>query len=159
MKPEPTLLEIATDPKAARRAKAEARAAEYRLRVETFTRFLEGMGEPAPVLEVRFAEPARDWAFDLAWPLDRVALEVDGGAFMPGGGRHTRGAGFREDQAKLNAAVLLGWRVLRILPEQLPKAPTAALVAQALRLARGGPRERLPEIVTYKPPRKARRPG
>lgn len=153
-------LELDQDPKeaarAAKRAKADARKAEYRRRVEAFTRFLAGMGEPAPTLEVEFAQPARDWSFDLAWPADRVALEVDGGAFIPGGGRHTRGAGFREDQAKTNAAALLGWIVLRTLPEKLEKVETAAMVAQALRRARGGELERLPVSLSQKPSERPR---
>lgn len=158
-------LELALDPKEAakaeRRSKAAARAEEYRLRVEVFSRLLAGMGEPAPTLEHEFAQPSRDWSFDLAWVGERVALEVDGGAFIPGGGRHNRGAGFREDQNKTNAAALLGWRVLRILPEALPRAETASMVAQALRLSRGGDPEPLPYRLTEKPAakRKGRRRG
>ena len=147
---EPSLLDLATDPKAARRARQKAREEEYQRRVEVFTRLLAGLGEVPPVQELQFALPSREWKFDLAWPEARVALEVDGGVFMPGGGRHTRGAGFREDQAKTNAAALLGWRVLRILPEQLDKSSTAAMVAQALRLARTGAPgtpERLPDVL------------
>lgn len=156
-------LELLQDPKEAakaqRRAKAEARAEEYRQRVEVFSRLLAGMGETAPVLEVEFAAPARDWSFDLAWPAERVALEVDGGAFIPGGGRHNRGAGFREDQHKTNAAALLGWRVLRVLPEALPRAETAGMVAQLLRLVRGGPIEALPYRLTVKPAARSKRKG
>lgn len=148
-------LELVQDPKQAakdqRRAKMEARADEYRQRVEIFSRLLAGMGEPAPTLEVEFARPHREWSFDLAWPTERVALEVDGGAFIPGGGRHNRGAGFREDQNKTNAAALLGWRVLRILPEALPRAETAGMIAQLLRLVRGGALEPLPYRLVQKP--------
>lgn len=56
--------------------------------------------------------PTRKWRFDLAWPREKVAVEVDGAVFT--GGRHTRGAGFEEDCAKLNEAALLGWSVLRV---------------------------------------------
>lgn len=51
--------------------------------------------------------PIRGWEFDFAWPLIRLAIEVDGR------GRHQREKGEREDQQKINAAVELGWRVLR----------------------------------------------
>jgi hypothetical protein len=71
---------------------------------------------PEPEREYRFAPPRR-WRFDYAWPLHRVALEVEGGAFA--GGRHTRGAGFRNDLEKYNTATAAGWRVFRVLPEQL----------------------------------------
>lgn len=65
---------------------------------------------PKPAREYRF-HPERKWRFDFAWPEHKVALEIDGGTW--GGGRHTRGAGFEEDCHKLNAAAVLGWRVLR----------------------------------------------
>ncbi len=55
--------------------------------------------------------PKRKWRFDFADPANKVAVEIDGGVFA--GGRHTRGAGFRADCEKINAAAVLGWRVLR----------------------------------------------
>ena len=70
------------------------------------------LGLPRWVEEHRFATLiGRKWRFDFAWPDRMLAVEIDGGAFS--GGRHTRGAGFVEDCRKLNAAVLMGWRVLR----------------------------------------------
>lgn len=63
-----------------------------------------------PLREFRF-HPTRKWRFDLAWPELRVAVELDGATWH--GGRHTSGAGYREDCLKLNAAVRAGWRVLR----------------------------------------------
>lgn len=53
----------------------------------------------------------RKWRFDFADPENKVAVEIDGGVFA--GGRHTRGVGFRADCEKINAAAVLGWRVLR----------------------------------------------
>lgn len=88
---------------------------DYRI----FELALVALGAPRPEREHRF-HPHRRWRFDLAWVLEGgrgIALEVDGGAFT--GGRHTRGAGFREDLAKRRAATLLGWRVLHYLPEEL----------------------------------------
>jgi very-short-patch-repair endonuclease len=66
--------------------------------------------------EYRF-HPTRKWRFDAAFPERMIAVEIDGGAFI--GGRHTRGAGFKRDCEKLNAAALMGWRVFRFLPEQI----------------------------------------
>ena len=60
--------------------------------------------------EYRF-HPERKWRFDFADPVNKVAVEIDGGVF--GNGRHSRGAGFRSDCEKLNAAAALGWRVFR----------------------------------------------
>jgi len=75
--------------------------------------------------EFQFYYPARLWRFDFAWPdnpENLVALECDGGAFVPDGGRHNRGAGFLADMERSNAAVLLGWRVLRYPPAKLNEA-------------------------------------
>jgi len=67
-------------------------------------------GLPEPSTELQF-HATRKWRFDYAWLAERVAAEVDGGIWVKG--RHTRGAGYERDCEKLNAAVLLGWRVLR----------------------------------------------
>jgi very-short-patch-repair endonuclease len=64
--------------------------------------------------EHRF-HPTRRWRFDLAWPDRKLAVEVDGGQWMAGGGRHNSDA----DREKLNAAAIAGWRVLRYSPRQL----------------------------------------
>jgi very-short-patch-repair endonuclease len=76
--------------------------------------------------EYRF-HPRRKWRFDAAFPERMIAVEIDGGAFI--GGRHTRGAGFRRDCEKINAAGLLGWRVFRFLPEQVDDEMAAVLFA------------------------------
>lgn len=52
----------------------------------------------------------KDWRFDIAILEHMIAIELDGGVFN---GRHTRGLGFIEDINKINAATLMGWRVLR----------------------------------------------
>jgi very-short-patch-repair endonuclease len=65
--------------------------------------------------EYRF-HPERRWRFDFAIPEHKVAIEVEGGAFV--NGRHTRGAAFVKDCDKYNAAMLLGWRVFRFVPKQ-----------------------------------------
>lgn len=55
--------------------------------------------------------PERKWRFDFAFPEEKIAIEVEGGLFSQG--RHTRGRGYIGDMQKYNAAVCLGWRVLR----------------------------------------------
>lgn len=69
-----------------------------------------------PEYEYRF-HPSRKWRFDCAWREHMIALEIEGGIWSQG--RHTRGAGFLGDMEKYNAAVLLGWRVLRTTPDKL----------------------------------------
>lgn len=85
--------------------------AAFRLRL----RLNEGAIRP-PEQEYRF-HPQRRWRFDFAWPEERVAVEIEGGAWV--NGRHTRGSGFGEDCRKYNEAVVLGWRVLRVTGEHI----------------------------------------
>jgi very-short-patch-repair endonuclease len=69
------------------------------------------------VREFQF-DPQRNWRFDFLLP-GKIVVEVDGGAYT--GGRHTRATGFINDMEKLNAATLLGYRVLRYTPDQVKK--------------------------------------
>jgi len=89
---------------------------------------IEDLMPPGFVREHRF-HPVRRWRFDYAWPQHKVALEIEGAAFMRG--RHTRGAGFRNDIAKYNAATLLGWRVFRCLPEEFQSAEVTRFMREA----------------------------
>ena len=73
-------------------------------------------GIPEPTPEYRF-HSRRKWRFDFAWVAELVALEIEGGAWT--GGRHTRGKGFLADIEKYNAAVVLGWSVLRCTPQMV----------------------------------------
>jgi len=59
----------------------------------------------------------RKWRFDYANPIQKIAIEVEGGAWT--NGRHTRGAGFIKDIEKYNAATRQGWRIFRYTPEQM----------------------------------------
>ena len=79
--------------------------------------------------EYRF-HPTRRWRFDLAFPSRWVAVEVDGGAFIAG--RHARGAGIRNDCEKFSEAAALGWRVLRVLPEQIESGQALGWLERAL---------------------------
>jgi len=55
--------------------------------------------------------PERRWRFDHAFVSLKVAVEYEGGIWT--GGRHTRAIGYAKDCEKYNAAVKLGWKVLR----------------------------------------------
>lgn len=76
-------------------------------------------GLPEPVPEYRF-HPQRKWRMDYAWPMHRIAVEIDGGLWINGG--HSRGVGRLRDMEKDRAATLLGWRTLRYAPDQLGQA-------------------------------------
>jgi very-short-patch-repair endonuclease len=85
-------------------------------------------GLPKPAREFRF-HPRRRWRFDFAWPLYKVAVEVDGGIYCRG--RHVRGSGFERDAEKRNAAVMAGWRVLHFTPRHV-KSGEAVQAIEAL---------------------------
>ena len=61
--------------------------------------------------------PSRRWRFDYAILSHMIALEVEGGVFIQG--RHTRGSGFVKDMEKYNEAARLGYRLIRVQPEEL----------------------------------------
>jgi len=88
---------------------------------------------PEPVQELRF-DAKRRWRFDLAWPEQRLAVEVDGATgwrrAKKGGwyqGRHVQEKGFSADLEKMNAAVAAGWRVLRFTTIQVENDPVGCM--------------------------------
>jgi very-short-patch-repair endonuclease len=87
------------------------------------------------VAEFRF-HPDRKWRADFAIPSAKILIEIDGGVWS--GGRHTRGAGFVGDMEKLNAAAVLGYRVLRFQPKDCKAKGITVIEAQVReRLAEG----------------------
>lgn len=100
---------------------------------DLFVSLCPSLGLPAPEPEHVF-HPDRGWRMDYAWPAHMVYLEVEGGAFIKGGGgRHNRPAGFTEDMRKYNAASELGWRQLRALPQWLPGGKSVSIDGALLR--------------------------
>lgn len=93
---------------------------------------LSATGHTTYVREYRF-DPDRQWRFDFAWPgtSTMLAVEVEGGQWV--GGRHTSGRGFAADITKYNAAVLAGWRLLRVTPAMVDDGSALDLIERALR--------------------------
>ena len=92
---------------------------------------------PHPIREFRWHH-TRQWRFDFAWPQLRLALEVEGGTWMPKG-RHTTGAGFEADCEKYNAAAISGWRVLRVTGGMVRSGHALTILERALtRIVRDG---------------------
>jgi very-short-patch-repair endonuclease len=87
-------------------------------------------GLQTPEREFRFAATRR-FRFDFAWPLQSLAVEIDGGIWSRG--RHTRGAGVERDMDKLNLAAVLGWRVLRFSPRHVTSGEAIRLLSQLLK--------------------------
>ena len=73
-------------------------------------------GLPMPTREFKFHD-TRKWRLDYAWPDKMVAMERDGLTYE--GGRHQRMQGYEDDCEKLNTALTLGWKVLRVPPKHI----------------------------------------
>lgn len=90
---------------------------------------------PGPKKEFQF-HPERKWRFDYAWPDHKVALEVEGGVFghtkgdgtKSKKGAHSSVSGMLRDMEKYNAAAALGWRIIRVVPDDLLKTKTIELL-------------------------------
>lgn len=82
-----------------------------------------------PEREYRF-HPERRWRLDFAWVEEKIALEIEGGIYVAG--RHGRGAGIAGDIEKGNAAVLLGWRLLRATNHMIEDGTALDLVRSLL---------------------------
>ena len=78
---------------------------------------------PLPQREYLF-DPTRKYQFDFAWPAKRVAVEVNGGRWKSGGGRHATDA----DYWKIINAARLGWRVLPVSITMIEKEPWRLLL-------------------------------
>lgn len=70
-----------------------------------------------PLTQLQF-HPTRKWLFDFAWPIQKLAVEVQG--MGPG---HVGLVAMTRDYDKLRAANLLGWKVVyltknHLLPEK-----------------------------------------
>ena len=78
---------------------------------------LESNPLPGWDLERQYAfHPTRRWTFDFAFPSVRLAVEVEGA-------RHRTYKGHRDDCEKMNAAVAMGWRILRFPSDLSRLAP------------------------------------
>jgi very-short-patch-repair endonuclease len=87
-----------------------------------FLLFWRSLGGPELTPEFRF-DPQRRWRADFAHLESRTLIEIEGGIFLAGGGRHNRAAGFAADAEKYFEATLAGWRVVRLTSRQIT-APT-----------------------------------
>ena len=85
-----------------------------------------------PERELRFDDHRR-WRLDLAWPPLLLAVELEGGTYLRGGGRHQRPEGFRSDCDKYNTLALEGWTLLRFTRDHVDDWTAAELVDSVVR--------------------------
>lgn len=86
---------------------------------------------PEPVPQFRFAPPRR-WTMDFAWPDRKVYVEVEGGIWIRGGGRHNRALGFEADALKYAEAAIRGYRGLRVTTGQVKSGVALGLIERLL---------------------------
>ena len=86
-----------------------------------------------PFVEEYQFHATRRWRFDWADPVRMIAVEIEGVTYSTVG-RHQRAGGYEGDCEKYNAAVMLGWRVLRYSPRMIERDPTG-VIAQILDVA------------------------
>ena len=105
----------------------EARARQY----ELFRRTLKNFTGCQVVAEHKFHD-TRKWRIDFAIIDLKIGIEIEGGVWSCGA--HTRGKGFIEDMEKYNAAVTLGWVILRFTPQDLNKITTFETIKKVVEL-------------------------
>lgn len=103
--------------------------------LSAFSAYLAAAGFPEPTPEYRFHDE-RKWRFDLAWPLEKLAFEREGGVYA--GGRHTRGSGYSGDIEKYNEAAIAGWLVIRATPAQIRTGEALDWLTRAMNMRLAG---------------------
>lgn len=104
------------------------------LNTHIFFQLLKTANINEPVAEYKF-DSVRKWRFDYAWIKEKLALEVEGGVWMSAKGkksRHFTGKGALADMEKYNHAASLGWRIIRVTPQQLFNQKTIQLINKSL---------------------------
>jgi hypothetical protein len=91
---------------------------------------LQHAGLPMGVTQYRFV-PGRQFRWDRCWPERMIAVEVQGGTWVPGGA-HSRGSGIARDCLKFSLCAALGWRVLPLTKQMIESGLAVELIAQAL---------------------------
>ena len=98
---------------------------------ETLLIQIRDQGLPLPEREYRFSPPRR-WRFDFAYPDLMLAVECEGGVWSQGQHGHSNALRFIEDCEKYNAAVILGWRVLRFTERPIYSWQAVEVLAKAI---------------------------
>ena len=105
-----------------------------------FALYWSGLGGPELKREFVF-HPERKWRADFAHLESKTLLEIEGGVFIKGGGRHNRAAGFIADAEKYLEAFLAGWNVVRLTEAQITAPLIERLIRRVLENSRGAARQ------------------
>lgn len=97
---------------------------------DIFVRTIKEVNGVDMVREFKFHDK-RKWRFDYAIIEHKIAVEVEGGVWEYG--RHNRASGFLKDMEKYNEAAAMGWKVLRITPQQMLTSYTIDLIERTIK--------------------------
>lgn len=86
---------------------------------------------PEPKQQYKF-HPARDYAFDFAYPEIKFWVEVDGGTWLKKGG-HQTGVGYTRDRIRDCEAFILGWKGFRVTGDMVKDASAVAYIEKFFR--------------------------
>ncbi len=81
---------------------------------------------PDYIREHRF-DTERKWRFDFAWPVMKIAIEVEGGV-------HRIKGRFKGDIEKYNEAMLQGWSVIRVAQDEIKGGLAIAWLERLIKL-------------------------
>lgn len=99
------------------------------------TAWFKECGLPSPVFEYPHIE-ARKYRLDIAWPLLKVGIEVQGGLWIKAA--HSTSTGIKRDMEKRNLGLCAGWRVLECEPKDLCTMEMVQMVRVVMALTTGG---------------------
>lgn len=91
------------------------------------------------ILARRLPEPLRQYQWhptvayraDVAWVVEQLMVEVDGGIWQKRGG-HTTGKGYEHDRIRDAEALCLGWTVLRVTPGMVERGEAVDYIERVL---------------------------
>lgn len=87
---------------------------------------------PKPIPEYKFCKE-RQFRFDFAFIDKKIAIECEGGIWLPRS-RHLSPLGYSRDVKKYNLATLLGWKLLRFTKDMIDSGEAIEIIKEALKL-------------------------
>lgn len=104
---------------------------------KVFELTLKTIGLPSFEREYRFST-LRKWQIDFAWPDYKLAVEIEGGAWIQG--RHNRAKSFLLDIEKYNTLALHGFWLLRFTPQQIETGEAVRVIEEWFKMPQNASR-------------------